>query len=356
MKLPTDYSNDLLGYESAFGATVDGEPLTSPTTCVYSLVFPPIGFFPFYGIGNGDYHGFYWPIGREEQPPLIAFSSHDVGGLIPEHGNIETLFHCQLARTPAEEEPDGTYAELATQSLGREPARHEVRGLAHDDYEQLLALDPYSPFYLCAAGDAHVANQEIEEAAVSYRQSILALPEYVAAHFGLAYALRRLRRPEEATIHLRETLLGPLAFYGGSFWADTGLPGSFRNDWARKALMWLQRSKAVHESIVDDPFIKNVDRLTYQTGMAENPDIDILQELTDEFASRGQYNDAARVWQLVGDRASCETTSFRQRYRLTPATFGERLAELYNLAGNSRRAALVISMLSLMEKPDGLYL
>jgi hypothetical protein len=62
------------------------------------------------------------------------------------------------------------------------------------------------------------------------------------------------------------------------------------------------------------------------------------------------------VWQLIGDCASAETTTFRQRYGLNPTRYGTRLAELLELAGNVTRAALVKSMLAAMEKPEGLYL
>jgi hypothetical protein len=235
MKMPTEFDADILGYETGFGASYpDGTPVTAPPTRVYSLVFPPIGFFPFYGIGNGDYHGFYWPIGCEEGPPIVAFSSHDVGSLIPEHSDIESLYRCQLARSSGDDE-NHTYCELAKQANGKLPATHDTRGVPHDDLNQLLTLDPTSPFYLCAVADVHVANNALDEAEQRYRESLDQVQEYVAAHFGLASVLRRQRRAEDATIHLRRALLGPLSFYGGSFWSDTSLPGSFRNDWHGKA-------------------------------------------------------------------------------------------------------------------------
>jgi hypothetical protein len=351
MKLPASYDDDILGYEG--GYYPDGSPITPR---VYSLVYPPIGFFPFYGIGNGDYHGFYWPIGREDGPPIVAFSSHDAGSLIPEHSDIEALYRCQLARSIEGDENIDCYRELVKEATGKLPATHDIRGISHDDFRELLSLDPTSSFYLCAAADVDVAKNEIDAAEQRYRQSLDQLPEYVAAHFVLAAILRRRRRIEDSTIHLRMALIGPLAFYGGSFWSDTSLPGSFRNDWHRKALMWLQQSNLFHESLTDDPFIKHIGALTFQTGLAENPDIGVLQVIVDEYASAGAYAEAARIWQLIGDRASCETTSFRERYDLKPTTYGTRLAELLELSGNTLRAELVRNMLAAMEKPQGPYL
>lgn len=361
MKLPREYDDDFLDYESGFGGPPsddDPPPDAAPVRAsVYSLVYPPPGFFPFYGNGSGDYHGFYWPIGREDGPPLVAFSSHDVGSLIPENSDIESLYRCQLAKSDGDDDHGPRrYRELAERACGEAPSEHDLRGVKHDDFESLLSLDPTSPYYLCAAADVHVAGDAIDAAEQRYRQAVEQLPEYVAAHFGLAYVLRRQRRAAEATVHLRQALMGPLAFYGGSFWSDTSLPGSFRNDWHRKALMWLQGSKIVHESIVDDPFIRSINKLTFQTGLAVNPDVDVLRSIVEEYAAAGRYREAARTWQLIGDRASHETTSFRERCHLNPSTYGTRYAELLELAGNVRRAALIRDMLSKFEKPEGLYL
>jgi hypothetical protein len=351
MKLPISYDDDILGHERRYYQ--DGFP-TTPRA--YSLVYPPVGFFPYYDIGNGDYHGFYWPIGREGGPPIVAFSSHDVGSLIPENSNIEALYLCQLATSRGDEDTTDPYRELAQRANGYFPTEHHIRGISDGNIDALLTFDPASPFYLCAAADVHVAKNETDAAEQRYRQAIDQLPEYVAAHFGLALVLRRQRRNNDATIHLRKALIGPLAFYGGSFWSDTALPGSFRNDWLRKSLLWLQHSRTFHESLSNDPFVSRVPDLTFQSGLAENPDIGILQSVVDEYATAGQYADAARIWQLIGDRARYETTSFRARYGLNPKTYGTRLIELLELSGNSLRAALVRNMLDSIEKPQGLSL
>ncbi|TWT38876.1 tetratricopeptide repeat protein [Blastopirellula retiformator] len=353
MKLPTVYDDNILCHDDRIAP--DGS--TVPTA-VYSVVYPPIGFFPFYDIGNGDYHGLYWPIGKEEEPPLVAFSSHDAWSLIPEYSDMEAFYACSLARAADEDDSYSlvSYRELVKTATGRPPVEHDLRGLAADDYEQLLSLDSTSPFYLCAAGDIHLGGNDVEAAEQKYRAALDVLPEYVAAHFGLASVLRRQRRLEEATVHLRLTLIGPMSFYGGSFWSDTALPGNFRNDWSRKAVMWIQRSKTLHESLVDDPFATRINELTFETGLAENADIDVLRLIVESYAASGSFADAARIWMLIGERAAMETTSFRERYDLTPTTYGGRLAELLELSGNERRAALVRNMLGAMKKPAGLYL
>jgi hypothetical protein len=120
--------------------------------------------------------------------------------------------------------------------------------------------------------------------------------------------------------------------------------------------MWLQGSKTFHESIADDAFIRSIDKLKFQTGLAVNPDIDVLRAIVDEYGAKGSYADAARTWQLIGDRASLETCTFRERYNLNPSTYGGRLVELFELAGNVLRAELIRNMLTRIDKPKGQYL
>ena len=228
--------------------------------------------------------------------------------------------------------------------------------VAVDDHEQLLALDPDSPFRNCAVADQLVAANELDDAESHYRRAIELLPEYGAAHFGLGYLLRRTRRQSQASIHLRQSLICPLAFWGGCFWADHILPGSFRPDWARKALLWLQKLKEPDDSLRDDPFVQNIQDLSLDTGVAESRDIELSIAMVDDYHRRGQMLDAIFIWITVGDRAALETTSFRERYGLTARSFGTRLASLFRDAGIERRAELVDNMVSLMEKPEGLYL
>ena len=323
---------------------------------IYSLVYPSIGFFPLFDFGNGDYHGFYWPIGREAGPPLVAFTSHDARSLIPEHSSLERMYACRLARSEQEPDEPDPLCELIVETLGSAPADPGIRDVDYQDFAGLLEIDPLSPFYLCASADVRLAQNDADAAETPYRQALDCLPEYVAAHFGLASVLRRERRMDEASIHLREALIGPVAFYGGSFWADTALPGAFRNDWARKSLEWLQRSHP-HETLSDDPFVRRVRELSLKPG-AESRDQDfaILRTIVEDYANAGNFADAARIWRLIGEQATLETTSFRERQGLSSSTYGKRLAELLELAGNSRRAALVRNMLCAMSEPNGLYL
>jgi hypothetical protein len=108
--------------------------------------------------------------------------------------------------------------------------------------------------------------------------------------------------------------------------------------------------------LVGDPFVKRIGELTFQAGLAESRDMEILKLIVEEYVVVGAYSDAALVWQLVGSRAAMETTSFRERYNLNPLTYGSRLAELFRLSGYERRATLVTNMLKSMKDSNGLHL
>ena len=286
---------------------------------------------------------------------MVAYSSHDAYALIPEHGDLIATGRCQLARDEDRKLTHEFESAFDAADLPR-PSIDIPDVVAVDDHQQLLSLDPDSPFHNCAVADQLIAQNELGAAESHYRRAIELLPEYGAAHFGLGYLLRRTRRQSDASVHLRKSLICPLAFWGGCFWADHVLPGSFRNDWARKALLWLQQLKEFDESLRGDPFMQNVHELTLDTGVAENRDIELSMAMVDDYRRRGQFLDAVFVWTTVGDRAALETTSFRERYGLTARSFGNRLADLFRDAGIERRAELVDNMISVMEKPEGLYL
>lgn len=350
MKMPTVYDDDILRIEHGFCPV--GEP---KRTKVYSIVYPPVGFFPFAGIGNGDYYGFYWPIGREDSPPMVTYSSHDAYALIPEHGNLSSAARCQLALDEGRELTHDFATALDATGVPR-PTIDRTDAIAVDDHQQLLVLDPDSPFRNCAVADLMVGRNELNDAEHHYRRAIELLPEYGAAHFGLGNLLRRTRRQCDASIHLRKALMCPIVFWGGCFWAEHVLPGSFRHDWARKALLWLQQTRDPDESIRDDPFFQNVKHLSFQPSVAEGRDFELYTAMVDSYRSRGQFFDAVYLWITVGERAALETTSFRERHGFTARSYADRLVSLLRDTGIERRAKLVENMISIMNKPHGLYL
>lgn len=355
--MPEEYAVEALGWDET------PEPWDSAGYRVCSFISPPVGFFTFQ-IDSADAYGFYWPLGKEADPPVFAFADWQSGSLIPVNSRVERCLLCLLA---TEREPDFRAEELAefrdlVESLLNKPQPDRSdTSLASDDFEQLLAIDPDSPFLLAASADVHLIRDELDEAERLYRASIAKLPDYTGAHFGLAVTLRRLRRAEETVVHLRQALVGPLMFWGESVWSNFCLPGylsepSFRTDWARKSQQWLLHAKKRPESLADDPFLERIGDLKLDTGVEVSDDYAILQQLIEEYVKRGQPLEAVRLWESLGKRASYETTSFRERLQLTPYSYGERLAELLQEAGLTAREKLCRQMLDMLEDPNSLYL
>ncbi len=262
---------------------------------------------------------------------------------------------CQIAQSEDQMplDPFATAMDIAGIDL---PTGFDIASIASSDHQSFLKLDIDSPFRNCAVADMHVMEGDLEKAEALYKKAISLLPEYGAAHFGLGYLLRRSRRHSEAAIHLRLALICPLVFWGGSFWAEHILPGSFRNDWARKSLLWVKGIKEPHESLKDDPFLERIHELKLETGVVECADMDILSELVVEYTSRGQHLDALMIWMNRADRAAMETTSFRKRYNITPSSYAETLSRLLRNASCDRRAELLADMLNKLANPNALHL
>src|SRR5687768_17285823 len=55
--------------------------------------YPPSGFLAVWDadLGNGDYFGLYWPLGREQEEPMVCDMAHDSWSMIPCFSNANTF-------------------------------------------------------------------------------------------------------------------------------------------------------------------------------------------------------------------------------------------------------------------------
>ena len=53
--------------------------------------YPPLGFVPVFDaeLGNGDYFGLYWPLGRESEYPVVCEMYHDEWSLALSYSSTE---------------------------------------------------------------------------------------------------------------------------------------------------------------------------------------------------------------------------------------------------------------------------
>ena len=307
---------------------VPGPPIGIQPVSDWGLVYPPIGFMPFvFGdVGNGDLYGYYWPIGREDADPIIAMSSHDVWALNPVASSIEKL--------AALGHPD------TRRLLGYSPEEVEEPL----DIQARFSIDPNSPFLLVATADQEVGAGNLDVAQLRYEAAIAAMPEYTAAHYGLATIHRRRRKKCEAIGSMLDAVRCPMAFRGASFWADEYLPTDHvgRNDWRRKCLHWL-RSSTISDAgnFADDPMFRRREKWTFQTGVSRNDDIPLYEEAIDEYLNQGKGVQAAQLAVVYAEALHAEATPFRERYGYTPARYRSRLDDLFHRAGLEKRRSFL---------------
>lgn len=300
------------------------------------LIYPPVGFlaWPFCSIGNGDDYGFYWPVGKEDEPPIVGMMSHDCGALNPIASSLEGL------------ERMGDYPELRG-LLGRPVPPAESRPSANPDIAHRLGLDGDSPYLLVANADAAVGRIEYDLAESLYHRALARLPEYTAAHFGLAVLYRRMRRVGEALRSIIATLRCPCCFRGASFWGDTYLPTDHvnRQDHHKKCHHWLQQTRSDPTGLVaDDPFFEARHRLKFASGLYAHDDFKVYDEIIDEYVHRGRPIEAIQLAMRYGELMMGETTPFRERENFTPARHRTRLRELFLAANLADRVTLVDSV------------
>jgi hypothetical protein len=333
MHLPATYARLL----DRWGTPAEQEVRPVPD---YGLVYPPVGFLEWSigQVGNGDCYGYYWPVGREDRDPVVALMSHDCGALNPIASSIEALARLGTCRDltallatgdfPADEEDEEDDAEEVD---GPEEA---------PDVQGRLGLDDRSPYLNVASADLALSQNDTGRAESLYLKAAEVLPEYTAAHYGLALLNRRLRRPQEAIRWMLEAIRSPLAFRGASFWASTYLPPERvnREDYRRKCLLWLQQARPEQAgAAADDPLFRARHRLTFAYGVEANDDYLIYDEAVEAYVRQGRAVDGIRLAMAYGELMMSETTPFRERCGFTLEGHRQRLLRLYRAAGLESR-------------------
>ncbi len=319
------------------------------------VVYPPFGFVAFPDlldcenfvegdIGQGDYNGFYWPIGREEQPPLVAKTAHHNFGMIPIASSLEKY---QELDAWAKEEY-GRADDDHDDDDEEEDLHQEVRpAFAPDALAERLAIDPDSPYLQMAVADLATSEGDFDRAEALYRAALDRIPEYTATRIGLALLLRRNRRGVEALGHMLKALRSPIPLWGTFWFSDEAVLGARvnRNDYRRKFLYWIQRikPKAAGEH-VDDPLYQARDRLTFASGVKETDDYKIFDELIDAYIARGDAVEAVGLTMVYNELMAGETISFRERNAETETTQRARLMKSFQAAGLGPRADWLASL------------
>jgi tetratricopeptide (TPR) repeat protein len=264
--------------------------------------FPPRGFVAIenHAVGNGDTFGLYWPIGMEDQEPLVVEVLHDESAIIPAFSSLDAF----LKNTHSLDEAEHTYCP----SL--------------DD-------DEHSPYACFGASREAVASGDVEEACALLRRAVARLPEYTAALSLLSAQSLRLGEYDEACRCAVRALRSPPSLGQG---VDL-----------KKTWNWISRQTHGPDDLAEDPIWLNRTALAAPPagGSKQNDVYPVLAEAAEGYAARGDISAALSLWQAYGELMWGETISFQERYGFAVATHNERQRTLEaRLATGSRDVVL----------------
>lgn len=182
-------------------------------------VYPPLGYvscFAELDVGNGDSYGLYWPIGKENEDPIVCTTMHDGGELAPIASTVAGALHLLNFVEIQSDEARSLAEELGVPQL-RPPSPETAESEAISFWGKrdplvLLELDPRSPHLLAIAARRQLAKRQSSEAELFSRKAIEVLPEYCAGHYQLARALEAQGKPDLAVAALIDAVLSPIAF------------------------------------------------------------------------------------------------------------------------------------------------
>jgi tetratricopeptide (TPR) repeat protein len=259
----------------------------------YSLgPYPSLGFVPISEgeLGNGDYYGLYWPMGRETAEPVVCDMYHDEWSLKLSFSSVEKFIE---------------YLKLNDWQRGEIEVQDEN----------------FAPYYYRKA-KLCFSDNNVEDAINYLSLAVESFPENCEYWFSLAGQLRRIgdhKKSLEAAVN---------AFV--SNWAFELPP--------QNTLRMLQ-NKTARELLPDDPIVKRADELTQSFGgVKENANYPLLKDAVDEYLLQGENIKGLSLYQNYAYMMYTETSSFQDRYNFNLDAWREEYAQLCNekLSDNRR--------------------
>jgi len=231
-------------------------------------VYPPNGFLQFSeaSLGNGDYFGFYWEFGKENQEPIICEMIHDEGIIVPRFSNLDKFLE---------------WYQLNDYDWGEEEVTDEkfVLNFLNKGNEQLKQNNP-------------------EKAIEFYKQSTDSFGELSENWFKLATQYKRI---------------------GNEIEFQKSIINSVMSNWAIEfpSQNALRMIKTLHpvEEFKHHPLLKNSKHLEFNFGgKKENKDYTIINNIIAELRDNGDINKALLMEQNYALMMYWETSSFQERY------------------------------------------
>ncbi len=270
--------------------------------------------------------GYYWPIGKEETPP-IAVTGNEVA-LHPIASGLEAcLLLMHAIGNYSEELPDLLHEFGLTERAATISHRPAIDGGIQlwgvPSAEDLLPIDLESPHLLLQAAKEQAAIGELDRSLSLVEAALAHLPEYADALWFRVQVLRRLRRVPESANAMLNYLTTPMLFYGFEHW--------------RTAIK--QIKQLPDETLPDcqDPFWTRRSALTLAEGVKTNPDYLLYDEMIEEYHKLGLGIKAVSMRIRVCEMMRSETVSFQERYGWSSEAHEERMRNDLMRAGLTAR-------------------
>jgi len=254
--------------------------------------YPTLGFVPVSEaeLGNGDYYGLYWPLGRENDEPIVCDMLHDEWSLKLSFSSTDKFIE---------------YLELNDWFRG----------------ENKVFDEDFAPSYYQKAKGC-LSKNNVEDAINYLNRAVSSFPEDCEYWFSLASQLRRIRKNEESIKAAVNAFLGNWVF-----------------SFPPQGVLRMLQSNNAKEILPNDPIVKRVNNLNLGFGgEKENNNYPLLKECIEEYFEQGEDIKGLSLFQNYAYMMYSETTAFQERYNFNLSEWQSEYSELCkNKLGDNRR-------------------
>jgi hypothetical protein len=293
--------------------------------------YPLPGYLPWnrLEVGNGDTYGFYWPIGRETEPPLVCTLIYDAFELYPLATSLEAAVRLHVTAGMECDE----WLELADDfeiDVGRcVPPELDVEADERETLpywgvrrvDELLPLDPRSPSLLLRHAIEQIATAppDFDAAEATIATALDVLPTYTNAWWSLLQ-LRRRRRAS------------PVLLFDGVIGCLTG-PLAFGHIERSKCLRWLRQfdggtggggGGGGGGDFAHDPLWQRRDRLHAEP---DEDDFAAYDESIQAYHALGMSMRAVQLRVVYGELMAQQTQAFFERMNFTWQHYWKQLRD-----------------------------
>ena len=244
--------------------------------------YPSLGFVPMWDaeLGNGDYFGLYWPLGKENEEPIVCDMLHDEGALEPSFSSlgkfIEWLELNDWERGDKEVVDEQLSTSIFTKAKG-----------------------------LYSGSDINTAIELLNKACSNF-------PEVSDYWFSLSSQSKRIGDVETSAKAALKALNSNWVF---------GFPP--------QGVIRLLRTPPFREILSKDPIIQRIDDFDLNFGeFKENSIYSIIYECSQEYIKGSNFIDGLMLYQNYGYMMYSETTAFQERYGFNLKRWQKEYSEL----------------------------